>query len=83
VRGSPLWDGEVVNLQVTDLKERTMEIRILVSARSAPKAFDLRCTVREQLIAFLQNHYPQALPRFRVDGGVDASRASVPSLADM
>ncbi len=83
VRGSRLWDGEVVNMQVTDLRERTMEIRILVSARSAPKAFDLRCEVREQMIAFLQNHHPGSLPRFRVDGGGEPARMSAPGLADL
>src|SRR5581483_2754751 len=30
VRASPLWDKRVVNLQVTDFKENTMEIRMLM-----------------------------------------------------
>jgi small-conductance mechanosensitive channel len=70
VKASPLWDGRVVNLQVTDAKERTIELRALVSADTSPKAWDLRCAVREQLIAFLQQEYPHALPRVRaeVDG---------------
>ncbi|RTL52999.1 MAG: mechanosensitive ion channel [Bradyrhizobiaceae bacterium] len=65
VRGSGLWDGQVVVLQVSDAKESTMELRALVSARSAPAAWDLRCEVREQLIAYLQEHHPEALPRSR------------------
>ncbi|WP_137388984.1 mechanosensitive ion channel family protein [Rhodoligotrophos defluvii] len=67
VRETPLWDGRVVNLQVTDLKENTMEIRILVSAENAGKAFELRCYVREKMIGFLQKQYPNALPRVRMD----------------
>lgn len=67
VRGSKLWDGRVVALQVTNLKETTMEIRMLASAASASHAFDLRCEVRERMIAFVQERYPEALPRVRTD----------------
>lgn len=66
VRSTPLWDGQVVNLQVSEAKERTVELRALVSARNAPQTWDLRCEVREKLIAFLQREYPQALPTERV-----------------
>jgi small-conductance mechanosensitive channel len=65
-RASPLWDGRVVVLQVSDVtKDHTVELRALLSARSAPAAWDLRCEVREKLIAFLQEEYPGALPRTR------------------
>ncbi|MDO9126240.1 MAG: mechanosensitive ion channel, partial [Parvibaculum sp.] len=50
-KSSPLWDGKVVNLQVTDATNRTIEIRALVSAATSPQAWDLRCHVREKLIA--------------------------------
>ena len=86
VRETPLWDGRVVALQVSDTKERTVEIRALVSATSAPTAWDLRCEVREKLIAFLQQEYPEALPRTRqlvVDEfpGARETDRSRPSLA--
>jgi small-conductance mechanosensitive channel len=67
VKSSQLWDGDVVNLQVTDTSERTITLRALVSARNSPQAWDLRCEVREQLIGYLQQHHPGALPRFRGD----------------
>jgi small-conductance mechanosensitive channel len=67
VRASRLWDGLVVNLQVTDLTDRTMELRALASARNASSAWDLRCEVREKLIAFLQQEMPSALPLTRAD----------------
>ncbi|MGJ4946365.1 mechanosensitive ion channel family protein [Bradyrhizobium sp. HKCCYLS1011] len=67
VKQSKLWDGAVVNLQVTDTDSRTMELRALVSARNAPQAWDLRCEVREKLIAFLQKEMRDALPRDRAD----------------
>jgi len=65
VQSSKLWDGQVAKLQVTDAKEGSIELRALVSARSASDAFDLRCDIREQLIGFLQKEHPTALPRAR------------------
>jgi small-conductance mechanosensitive channel len=63
---SHLCDGKVVNLQVSDAREGVIELRCLVSARNAPQAWDLRCEVREKLIAFIQAEYPHALPHMRV-----------------
>lgn len=58
---SQLWDGRVVNLAVTDLSAKTMEVRCLASAYNAPKTFDLRCEIREKMIAWLQETHPAAL----------------------
>ena len=62
---SKSWDRQVLGVQVTDAKERTIEVRVLVSAANAGAAFDLRCEMREKLIAFLRNECPEALPRTR------------------
>jgi small-conductance mechanosensitive channel len=69
VKASPKWDGKVVGLQVTDTPGTMLELRALAGARNAGDAFDLRCEVREKLIAFLQSEYPDALPRQRVEVG--------------
>jgi small-conductance mechanosensitive channel len=74
VKASKNWNGEVINLQVTDAKEHTLELRAIMSANSAGAAFDLRCEVREKLIAFLQNEHPGALPRQRTDVSLTGSR---------
>lgn len=66
LENTSLWDKKVKVLQVTDAKERTVESRILVSARNSPTAWDLRVHVREKMIEFLQKNYPEALPRTRV-----------------
>ncbi len=66
-RASCNWDGNVVNLQVTDFREAVMEVRMLVSASNAGRAFDLRCEVREKLVAWLQDKHPDALPRRRLE----------------
>ena len=70
VKNSKNWDGGAVNLQVTDAKESTIELRCLMSARRAGQAFDLRCEVREKLVDFLQKHHPEALPRQRSEVAV-------------
>jgi len=62
-----LWDQRVGILQVTDSKERTMELRILVSAANSSKAFDLRCYVRENMIRFIQENYTESLPKIRFE----------------
>ena len=67
VSRSKLWDGKVVNLQVTDAKNDSVELRALVSAANASATWDLRCEVREALIAFLQHEYPEALPKRRAE----------------
>lgn len=63
---TPLWDKKVNVLQVTDSKESTMEIRILVSAKNSPTAWDLRVEIREKLILFIQKNYPESLPKTRL-----------------
>lgn len=60
------WDGNVNVLQVTDTTEKTVEVRALMSAVDSPTAWDLRVNVREKLIAFLQENYPDSLPRTRL-----------------
>jgi small-conductance mechanosensitive channel len=62
-----LWDGQVKLLQVTDSKPEAMELRILASALTASRVWDLRCYVREKIIAFLQKNYPHSLPRTRIE----------------
>jgi small-conductance mechanosensitive channel len=62
---SRYWDGKVNVLQVTDAKEHTLELRALASAADASLAWDLRCEIRERLVAFIQQNYPDTLPRLR------------------
>ena len=67
-KAAPEWDGRVCVVQVTDATERAMQVRILVSGASSGDAFDLRCQVRERLLAFLAREYPDSLPRVRLEG---------------
>lgn len=67
LKGHSLWDGNVNVLQVTDLKERTMELRALMSCRNSGQAWDLRCYIREKLITFIHENYPECLVKTRVE----------------
>lgn len=78
VEGSELWDKRVCGVQVVETSERAVQLRALVSAASAPRAWDLRCLVREGLIKYLQEKHPGGLPRVRAEvagvGGEQVSR---------
>ncbi|MGF7148762.1 small-conductance mechanosensitive channel [Sphingomonas zeicaulis] len=67
VRANPLWDGRVIVLHVTELYADHMELRCLVSASDAGRAFDLRCDVREALITWIAGEEPGWLVRTRAE----------------
>jgi small-conductance mechanosensitive channel len=77
-RNSDLWDGNVCHVQVNDFRERVMEVRVLASARNAPRTYDLRCEIREELITWIQREMPEALPRTRETVSVDGSHRQMP-----
>ncbi|WP_321334218.1 mechanosensitive ion channel family protein [Breoghania sp.] len=64
---SKLWDRNVVNLQVEASDERGLLVRALMTASTSPRAWDLRCEIREKMIGWLQDAYPECLPRIRAE----------------
>jgi len=73
--GSKDWDGRLCLMQVTEAGERALQVRALVTAADAGKAWDLRCHVREQWVDFMQREYPQFLPRLRLEDSGAAQAA--------
>ncbi len=67
VEQSEFWDGRVKGLVVTDSTDRALELRALVSAKDGGNAWNLRCEVREKLVGFLQEKYPESLPHVRAE----------------
>jgi small-conductance mechanosensitive channel len=65
IGASLLWDRRDWVLQVIDTTEHAIVVRVLASAVDGPTAWDLRCEIREALVMFLQENYPQALPVHR------------------
>jgi hypothetical protein len=82
VSDSPLWDQRDWAAQVVDSTPSTMVVRVLASSADASSAWDLRCDIREGLLAWLHSEHPEALPRLRgplsaVEG--DGAQALVPA----
>lgn len=77
-KASPLWDGRAQGVQVTDVKPEAIEVRGLASAANSSDVWDLRCYLREKLLAYIRTEMPEAMPRQRAllardlaGGGVD------------
>ena len=68
VKNDPNWDGRVQNIQVTDSKQWYKEIRVLVSSEDSSKNWDLRVSVREKLIDFINENYPGSFARISTTG---------------
>ncbi|MFF3287536.1 mechanosensitive ion channel family protein [Streptomyces sp. NPDC003023] len=66
------WDGRDWSLAVTDTTPSTIEVRAVVTAKDADDIWTARCVVREQMIAWLCEKHPYALPR------IATSAASLP-----
>lgn len=81
-RTAPEWDGRVCVLQVTDSSERAMQLRILVSACDASKAWDLRCRIREGMVHFIQQSFAGFLPQLRTSvDSIPAIHGAVPEVS--
>jgi small-conductance mechanosensitive channel len=66
-KASRWWDRKVEpEMLVTDLKDRTVELRVMVSAADAGQLWKLRCEVREAMLRWLQKS--GAMPRMRLAG---------------
>ncbi len=67
VRDNPHWDGRTCNVQVTDAKDRVLEVRALVSAKNSGALWNLRVDVRERLVKWLREFEGgRFLPQSRV-----------------
>lgn len=66
VDASAHWDKNVAVMHVTELTDRTVQIRLLMSSSSSALSFELRCEVRERLLAFLREQHPASLPQTRL-----------------
>ncbi|MFL5351220.1 mechanosensitive ion channel family protein [Archangium sp.] len=72
--GKALWDAKVATIVVEEVLDRTLQVRVLLSATPGD-LFDLRCLVREKMMEYLRTR-PQWLPTTRTE-----SRPAVPPKA--
>lgn len=64
------WDGRDWSLAVTDTTPSTIQVRAVMTAKDADDIWTARCAVREQLIGWLRDHHPYALPRIATSPAV-------------
>lgn len=84
VASTPLWDGRVVKMHVTNTTDKSVEIRALVSGRNSSDVWELRSFVREQLVEFIGKDYPGGLPKVRMEmdqGGAGAGAGVADEIA--
>lgn len=81
LKKNPFWDGKVNVLQVTDCTPQSMELRALASAKDSSSAWDLRVQMREDLIGFIRENFPDYLPRSRMwidpESGMNAGSQNI------
>ncbi|WP_159980740.1 MULTISPECIES: mechanosensitive ion channel family protein [unclassified Novosphingobium] len=77
-----LWDRRAQILQVTDCRDQTLEVRLLMSARDGPILFDLRCEIREGMMDWIRREMPEALARRRHMQVTPMELAAAPSMAE-
>lgn len=67
LKEEPDWDGRIVNVQVTKATEYCKEIRVLLSSSDASKNWDLRASIREKLIDYINANYPDSFAKIRIN----------------
>jgi small-conductance mechanosensitive channel len=67
VKAYPKWDNRVCQLDVIGAVDGVVRLRALLSAGDAGSLWDLRCAVREHLVAWIRDVQPGALPRTRTE----------------
>jgi len=67
LKDNPDWDGRFWNVQVTKITEQYKEVRILLTSSDASKNWDLRAKIREDLILFISNNYPDTFAKIRIN----------------
>ena len=83
LRECPAWDGRDYGLAVTDTTPNTMQVRALVTAKDADDIWTVRVTVREQMVRWLSEQHPYALPRVNTaDAALPADRRSPDGFPD-
>lgn len=65
LKAHPLWDGRVCTLQVTAAAWHSIEVRMLASAKDSGDAWNLRCDLREGMLAWIAETMPESVVRHR------------------
>lgn len=72
VTAHPKWDKRRMAAQVTAATTDSLELRLVMSAQDSGSAFDLRCDIREALLAWIRDNQPLAFVRHRTENNTSA-----------
>ncbi|WP_026123651.1 mechanosensitive ion channel family protein [Nocardiopsis chromatogenes] len=67
VTAHPLWDGRRWSVQAIDVLDGGVQLRAVVTTADSDARWDLSCDLREHLITYIAEHFPEALPRRRTE----------------
>ena len=65
IENHPAWDRRNANIQVTNMKEGSIEVRVLVTSKNSSDSSDLKVFLREELVSFIQQNYPTCFVKQR------------------
>lgn len=85
LESEPFWDGRDKSVQVTDAGESALEVRLLMSARGPAELWQLRVSMREKMLSWLQTFERGAhVPRSRLmlaGAAAERTRDAEPSVS--
>lgn len=64
---SDLWDGRTSNVRVTGSQGGFVTLRFVASAKNSDDQWLLMCEVREEMVTWVREEHPEALPTTRVE----------------
>ncbi len=82
IAAHPLWDKEAKALEVVNATDKVLELRCLMGANTSGDAWQMRCYIRENLVKFIQENHPEALPKVRATNMEAARDASFESAGE-
>jgi len=66
LHASALWDRKEGKITVSDFKEYTIELSIIVSAATPAELRNLLPEIREKILEFMRDNYPHCFPSMRL-----------------
>nr|WP_221442590.1 mechanosensitive ion channel domain-containing protein [Nocardiopsis algeriensis] len=68
ITASEYWDGRSWSCQVVDITETgEVKVRVVATAADTGAQWNIACQIREHLVGWLVENYPESLPRHRTE----------------